>query len=83
MIQRRGIVVLTAADDNFPCSLKNFEDSPVVLYIKGEIDALNQMSVAMVGSRAASYYGCKSAKTFAQGLCRGRDDGCFRFGPRH
>ena len=40
LMQRKGIVALTAADDNYPCSLKNFEDSPVVLYIKGEIDCL-------------------------------------------
>ena len=84
LMKRRGIVVITAADDSYPCSLKNFEDSPVVLYIKGEVDVLNQMSVAIVGSRAASYYGCKSAQTFAQafvqagmtvvsGLARGID----------
>jgi len=84
LMQRRGIVALTDADDNFPCSLKNFEDSPVVLYVKGEIECLNQISVALVGSRAASFYGCKSAKAFAQafvqagmmvvsGLARGID----------
>ena len=84
LIQRKGLVVITSADDNFPCSLKDFEDSPVVLYIKGEAACLDQMSVALVGSRAASFYGCKSAKTFAQafvqagmtvvsGLARGID----------
>ena len=84
LIQRRRVVVITAADDNYPCSLKNFEDAPVVLYIKGEVDALNQMSVAIVGSRAASFYGCKSANAFARafveagmmvvsGLARGID----------
>ena len=70
LIQRKGIAVLTAADENYPCSLKNFEDAPVVLYIKGEIDCLKQSSVAIVGSRAASFYGCKSAKTFAQAFSR-------------
>jgi len=84
LIQRKGITVCTTADENYPCSLNDFEDSPVVLYIKGEIDALKQMSVALVGSRAASFYGCKSAKAFAQafvqagmtvvsGLARGID----------
>ena len=89
LIQRRGIVVITDADDNYPCSLKDFEDAPVVLYIKGEVDALNQMSVARVGSRAAGYYGCKSANTFARafveagmmvvsGLARGIDTAAHR-----
>ena len=84
LIQRRRIVVITDADDNYPRSLKDFEDAPVVLYIKGEVDALNQKSVAIVGSRAASFYGCKSANAFARafvgagmmvvsGLARGID----------
>jgi DNA processing protein len=95
LMKRRGIVVVTAVDENYPCSLKNFEYAPVVLYIKGEIDALNQMSVALVGSRAASFYGCKSAKAFAyafvqegmvvvSGLARGIDtaahQGCLEAG---
>jgi DNA processing protein len=70
LMKRKGIVAITAVDDNYPCSLKNFEDSPVVLYIKGEIDALNQTSVAIVGSRAASYYGIKSAKAFARAFAQ-------------
>ncbi len=67
----------------------------MVLYVKGEIDCLDQMSVALVGSRAASFYGCKSAKIFAQafaqagmtvvsGLARGIDtaahQGCLEAG---
>ncbi len=95
LMRRKGLMALTAADENYPYSLKSFEDSPVVLYVKGEIDALNQMSVAIVGSRAASFYGCKSAKIFAQrfvqegmtvvsGLARGIDTaahlGCLEAG---
>jgi len=70
LIQRKGIVALTDADEDFPGSLKSFEDSPVVLYVKGDIKCLDQMSVAIVGSRAASYYGCKSANSFAKAFTR-------------
>jgi len=67
------------------------------LYIKGDPECLNQRSVALVGSRAASYYGIKSAKTFAQafsragllvvsGLARGIDtashQGCLEIGAK-
>ena len=83
-MQRKGIIVVTCVDDNYPCSLKDFEDAPVVLYIKGETGCLNHPSVALVGSRAASYYGIKSARNFARtfaqagmtvvsGLARGID----------
>ena len=70
LMQRKGILSSHAADDHFPCSLKSFEDSPVVLYIKGDSDCLHQMSVALVGSRAASFHGCKSAKSFAQAFAQ-------------
>jgi DNA processing protein len=83
-MQRKGIAVITTADDNYPGSLSVYEDSPVVLYVKGDIDRLDQMSVALVGSRAASFYGCRTAKMFARafvqagmavvsGLARGID----------
>jgi len=70
LMKRKSVAVITCADDNYPCSLKDFEDAPVVLYVKGEIDALSQMSVAIVGSRAASYYGLRAAKTFAKSFAQ-------------
>jgi DNA processing protein len=84
LLQRRGITVITAADEGFPCSLQSFDDAPVVLYVKGSVRSLENDSIAIVGSRAASFYGTKSAKTFAQafaeagltvtsGLARGID----------
>ncbi|MDE2214220.1 MAG: DNA-processing protein DprA [Candidatus Omnitrophica bacterium] len=84
LMQRKSIVAVTLADENFPCSLKNFEDAPVVLYVKGSMDCLNDMSVALVGSRAASFYGRRCAQAFARafvqagltvvsGLARGID----------
>jgi len=84
LMQQRGIVALTAADENFPSSLKDFEDAPVVLYVMGDLECLTQNSVALVGSRAASFYGVRLARSFAQdfvhhglnvvsGLARGID----------
>jgi len=68
LMQRHKVAFLTSADVNYPCSLRIFEDSPVVLYIKGHLDCLDHMSVGLVGSRAASYYGINSARMFARGL---------------
>lgn len=68
LMQRRGVAILTSADVNYPCSLKIFDDSPVVLYLKGDAGCLDQMSVGLVGSRAASYYGINSARVFAKAL---------------
>jgi len=89
LMQRKGVAAVTAADESFPCSLKDFPDAPVVLYVKGQMDCLEKPSLALVGSRAASYYGLKSADTFARafiqagmtvvsGLARGIDTAAHR-----
>jgi DNA processing protein len=69
LMRQKGIRAVTCADDDFPCS-GDFEDSPVVLYVKGSADGLNKKSVALVGSRAASFYGCHSARLFARAFTR-------------
>lgn len=84
LMRRKGVSVITADSPKFPSSLKDFSDAPVVLYIKGDAICLQDDAVAMVGSRAASLYGCRSARTFAKafvdagltvvsGLARGID----------
>ena len=89
LMRHKGVAVLTLADHNYPGSLKDFDDSPVVLYVKGETGSLTCNSVAIVGSRAASFQGCKSARLFAQafvqagmavvsGLARGIDTAAHR-----
>ena len=83
-MKHKGIVATTAIDKDYPGVLNDFEDAPVVLYIKGDIGSLNQKSVALVGSRLASFYGLSTAKAFASafvhsglvvvsGLARGID----------
>jgi DNA processing protein len=69
LMRHKRIKVVTSADADFPC-LENYEDSPVVLYVKGQIECLKQKSVALVGSRAASFYGCHSARFFARAMAQ-------------
>jgi DNA processing protein len=35
LMQHKGIVAVTSVDDNYPGLLNVYEDSPVVLYVKG------------------------------------------------
>ncbi len=70
LMQRKGISVVTAADGQFPSSLKDFDDAPVVLYVKGEMACLNQKSVAIVGSRSAGFHGRRLAHQFAEAFAR-------------
>lgn len=55
-------------DPRYPPLLKTITDPPVFLFAKGQAEALLRPSVAMVGSRAASYSGLQSARMLASGL---------------
>jgi DNA processing protein len=66
--------VITIADAIFPQSLLNTADPPLLLYVKGDLQLLNQPALAIVGSRNATAQGKRNAEAFAQaasdaGLC--------------
>ena len=66
--------IVTLADAEYPQSLLNITDPPLVLYVKGRLDLLNVRSLAVVGSRSASTQGLRNAEAFAKsaseaGLC--------------
>ena len=66
--------VVTLADPDYPQSLLNISDPPLLLYVKGRRELLNRPALAVVGSRSASAQGLKNAQAFAQaasaaGLC--------------
>jgi len=66
--------VLTLADDEYPKSLLDIPDPPLLLFVKGRLDLLNRPSLAVVGSRNASTQGIRNAEAFAlaasdSGLC--------------
>ena len=58
----KGIKICTYHDREYPESLKNIIDPPLVLYYKGQIPDLNNNPViGVVGTRKASGYGMKTA----------------------
>jgi len=66
--------IVTLADAEYPQSLLNIADPPLLLYVKGRLDLLNVRSLAVVGSRNASAQGLRNAEAFAtsvseSGLC--------------
>lgn len=67
---KNNINMITITDKRYPNILKNIYDAPIVLYAKGNIEALQKPNFAMVGARSASEYGKKIAKTFAYMLAK-------------
>jgi len=70
-------------------SLKNIYDPPVALYVKGEILPEDDIAIAIVGSRKASFYGMQTAErlgyelasrgvTIVSGMARGIDSSAHR-----
>lgn len=43
--------VCTIEDENYPYLLKQIEDPPLVLYVRGSVETLNRPSVSVVGTR--------------------------------
>lgn len=62
-----GIAILTTEDSDYPLQLKNIQNPPSVLYVKGALPDTAR-AVGIVGSRKATSYGLKVAHTFAQDL---------------
>lgn len=60
--------LVTLADSDYPQALLNIPDPPLLLYVKGRRDLLNQPALAVVGSRNATPQGVNNAEAFARSL---------------
>jgi DNA processing protein len=68
-----GIAVVSMDDPLYPTRLKEIYDPPIILYVRGSSDVLNQPGIAMVGTRHPTPYGSGMAERLgcdlaAQGL---------------
>jgi DNA processing protein len=68
--QALGIQVITWEDENYPRRLKEIDQSPPVLYVRGELTADDDWAVAMVGTRRVTVYGRQVADEIATALAR-------------
>jgi len=67
-ISNFGCHVLIQSDENYPASLREIYDPPLVLYVKGELTAKDKNAVALVGSRSTTHYGIETARKLAYQL---------------
>lgn len=65
-----GNRVLTIADADYPASLLQIADPPLILYAKGRVELLARPALALVGSRNATTQGNLNAEQFAAALCQ-------------
>ncbi len=56
-INKEGILALFYLDENYPKRMKECEDAPVILYVKGSRNLNPPKIISIVGTRSASDYG--------------------------
>lgn len=67
-LRAQEVEILTRVDDRFPPQLKEIPYPPAYLFVKGRLEPPEGPAVALVGTRAASYYGLRAARRLARDL---------------
>lgn len=62
--------LLTYRDDGYPPSLRELEDFPPLLFVRGSLQERDRFAVAIVGTRKPSAYGRSVAERLARELSR-------------
>lgn len=89
LAKKYNLKIITIDDADYSENLKNIPDPAIVLYVKGELKPEDKLSLAIVGSRRASFYGLSCAEKFSfelskagftivSGLARGIDTAAHR-----
>jgi DNA processing protein len=65
-----GITPTTLTDTDYPENLSQVADPPPVLFTRGSVLPCDAQSVALVGTRRATSYGCSVAERLATDLAR-------------
>jgi len=65
-----GVTILTPVDAGYPKILRETRGHPLVLYVKGNVAALEKPCVAIVGTRRATAYGRDQANRFGYELAQ-------------
>lgn len=69
-LKKEKVKTITILDDNYPKNLRNIFNPPKVLYVKGDLVGNDEICIAMVGARKATYYGKWVAGKISKELSR-------------
>src|SRR5207253_4758439 len=84
-----GVQLVVLDDSAYPTRLRQIYDAPLVLYVRGNVTALSQPGIAVIGTRHPTPYGIGMAERLASelagrgfvifsGLARGVDTAAHR-----
>ena len=69
-LERHKVRAITWHDPDYPTLLKQIDDSPPILYVKGELLPEDELALAVVGTRHATPYGREVTREFVSDLAR-------------
>ncbi len=67
-LEQEGHHIISWTDKRYPQQLKNLNDAPAVLYVRGDPDYLSQPQLAVVGTRNPTAAGSNTAREFSRHL---------------
>jgi DNA processing protein len=68
-LEKAGVSFVAACDRNYPKLLKEIDDAPIVLFTRGDFNAVNfERAIGVVGTRKITNYGTTVTKMFASDL---------------
>lgn len=65
---KNSIAILQRGHENYPKLLFEIYDPPNLLYVQGKLEPVDELAIAIVGSRHATNYGLTQAEKLARGL---------------
>ena len=69
--ERDGVSLITIRDAGYPARLRQLASAPCVLYVRGRLPRIDDRpAVTVAGTRRASAYGLRTAKTFGAEIAR-------------
>lgn len=69
-MEKNKIKLVKYSEKDYPNSLKNIEDFPIYIYVRGNLNNIYLDAIAIVGSRIASEYGKNVARSLAYNLVK-------------
>ncbi len=70
LLESAGVGLITIDDPAYPALLRRGDGAPAFLHVRGELLPEDEMSIAVVGSRAVTSYGRQVTQQFTTDLAR-------------
>ncbi len=70
LCREMGVTPIAHGSEAYPPSLNEIPDPPSLLYVRGSIEPVDRLAIAIVGSRKCTPYGLRIAEKLAASLAR-------------